>query len=116
MGRAKRYRSFRIVASLLVLLALLGAPHKQPDDAACLPSLAGEHDASQHALAPVEPAHRDHCAICHWLRGLKPSFRVTQVDKVAMHTATDVVAPRAILWSDPSATRLPARAPPLMIL
>ena len=55
--------------SILLLLALGGSPHGSQDDSACLPMVAGEHDASQHALGPVGQIQHEHCAICHWLRG-----------------------------------------------
>ena len=112
----KGYRSSRAVAWFLLLLALLGSPHKQRDDSACLPVVPGEHDASKHAFAPVVPIQHEHCAICHWMRGLKPSFRVTVVTDVVLRAAADVAAAKAVFWSDTSATRLPARAPPLTLL
>ena len=84
MSRLRRYRSFRSVASILLLVALWGSPHRSQDDSACLPIVSGEHDASKHALGPVGPIQDEHCAICHWLRGLKPSFRVTLADGIAI--------------------------------
>ena len=99
MGRLRRYRSFRSVASILLLAGALGfaAPVAQ-DDSACLPMVAGEHDASKHALGPVGQIQDEHCAICHWLRGLRPSLRVTLLGSIAIRAATRVVTrPRILL-------------------
>ena len=115
MGRLRRYRSSR-VASLLLLLALWGTPHKQQDDFACLPLLPAEDDGARHAFAPVDSTHRDHCAICHWVRGLKPSFSVSFADTVELHASTDVVAAAAVIHPAACSTRLPARAPPATLL
>ncbi len=117
MSRLKQNRSFRIVAGVLLLLALWGSPHRQQtDDSACLPVVAGEHDASKHAFAPASPAHHDHCALCHWMRGLKPAFTVTLVDGIALRAGADVPSLPIAFRSGPSASRLPARAPPTPLL
>ena len=116
MGRLRRNRSFRSVASFLLLLALWGSPHRSQDDPACLPMLAGEHDVSQHALGPIGPVQHEHCAICHWQRGLRPSLRVTLLGSVVMRAGSNVVADRGFFCSDTSALPLPARAPPLTLL
>ena len=116
MGRLRRDRSFRSVASILLLLALWGSPHRSQDDSACLPMVAGEHDASQHALGPVGQIQHEHCAICHWLRGLRPSLRVTLLGSVVMRAGFGVVTDHGFLFSNTSALPLPARAPPSNLL
>ena len=115
MGRLRRYRSSH-VASLLLLLVLWGSPHKQQDDAACLPQLTSEQDASKHALASLDSTHRDHCAICHWVRGLKPSFTASFSGAVQLGHASDVATGRAVAHHAPCEARLPARAPPANLL
>ena len=108
MGQA----AYRAIASLLLLVSLWGAPHRQQDDAACLPITSGEHDASNHAFAPTAPPEHDHCAVCHWMRGLKPAFTTTATAQTPLVRAGDIAAASSVTHRAPSGAQLPARAPP----
>ena len=112
MPRTAFGRSYRIVASLLLLVSLLGAPHRQQDDDACLPVSADEHDASKHAFAPLAPVEHDHCAVCHWMRGLKPSFAAAATTVSPFDRTHDLPASTDLMHRAPCGAQLPARAPP----
>lgn len=108
-------RTSRVVALFLLLVTVWTASHRRPDDDGCLPVVAGEHDASKHAYAPPGSSDHEHCAVCHWMRGLKPAFASSTVASAALRPA-DTLAPLAI--ADPlkqTSGRLPARAPPSLL-
>src|SRR5687767_10705457 len=104
--------STRLVASLLLLVSLWGASHRRLDDAACLPVTAGEHDESKHAFAPVAPAEHDHCAVCHWMRSVKPAFTSIAASAASLAHAGEIAAASSIAHRAPAGAQLPARAPP----
>jgi hypothetical protein len=109
-------RSSHPIAVLLVLASLCGIPHRQLDDDACLPMVAGQHDASKHAIAPLAPVDQDghgHCAICHWIRGLKPTFASTTRVEASLDRAGDICPSASLTHRAPCGAHLPARAPPL---
>jgi hypothetical protein len=112
MGQPAFGRSYRAIASLLLLISFWGAPHRQQDDAACLPITAGEHDASNHAFAPTAPPEHDHCAVCHWMRGLKPTFVTVSATATVLDGAGALAQLTVVPHASASNTQLPARAPP----
>lgn len=106
-------RSSRTVAACLVLVSLLGLPHRSQDDGACAPAGAESHDESKHVFTAADQVeHTEHCAICHWVRTLKPDSTTSALlGTQLLHGAA--VGPRAPgIRRDPAADRLPARAPP----
>lgn len=108
-------RTSRVVALFLLLVTVWTASHRRPDDDGCLPVVAGEHDASKHAYAPPGSADHEHCAICHWMRGLKPAFASGTVASATLRPA-DSLAPLPVAVQLGSALgRLPARAPPSLL-
>ena len=109
-------RSSRAVAACLVLVSLFGLPHRSQDDAACAPLGAESHDESKHVFTAADPvAHEDHCAICHWVRSLKPNFSATGTVRTHLLDGTAVGARAPGVRRDPAADRLPARAPPSVL-
>ena len=109
-------RVSRLVALCLLLVSTWTAAHRQQDDDACLPMLAGEHDASKHAIAPLAQVDHGHCAVCHWIRGLKPAFTDTRIASTALVLTDGFSAPDVTAHAAPVAGRLPARAPPASVL
>lgn len=108
-------RSYRVVALLLLLVSVWTSSHPPQDDAACRPSVEGEHDASKHAFAPLAPADHEHCAVCHWMRGLKPAFTATTISWGTLSRAGNLAAPPVYEHAAPIGGRLPARAPPSLL-
>ncbi len=105
-------RSARTVSAVLVALSLWSLPHRsQPD--ICLPSGLEQHDESQHVYTTAtQTAHEDHCAVCHWMRTLKPAFASSPHTPHASDTSS-AVALQARGSQRPSAlAQLPPRAPP----
>jgi hypothetical protein len=113
MSLASVRRSSRLVSAVLLLGALWQLPHRAHLDEICT-TLGGEfHDESRHIFTtPTAPAHQDHCAICHWLRWMKPVFTATAVAAVRLDRATGVVLFAAQRLRNPASDQLPARAPP----
>ena len=109
-------RTSRVVALLLLLVSVWTSAHRQQDDDACLPMVEGEHDASQHAFAPLAPSDDEHCAVCHWARGLKPAFADTSISSTVLNASNGVSAPALQAPVAPIQGRLPARAPPALFL
>lgn len=104
----------------LLLLANLAAgslalPHTAgADDAACSP-VAFAHDESAHYIGPAsttEPAHADHCFLCHSLRSFHPPFEKFDQPYSGHRTdrlyATPIDRARVTAW-----TRVSGRAPPV---
>ena len=105
-------RSARTVSAVLVVLSLWSLPHRsQPD--ICLPAGLEEHDESKHVYtAASQAAHEDHCAICHWMRTLKPTFASSPYT-VNPSGASASITVQARGSQNPSALRqIPPRAPP----
>lgn len=102
--------SARTVSAVLVVLSLWTLPHSsQPD--ICLPAGTEEHDASRHVYtAGSKAADDEHCAVCHWMRSLKPAFTsrplgaadnsrsvavLVQAGRGSFRSAVDHLSPRA---------------------
>jgi hypothetical protein len=104
--------SARTVSAVLVVLSLWSLPHRsQPD--ICVPAGFEEHDESKHVYtAPSQAAHEDHCAVCHWMRSLKPAFASSPYAAAdADSSAAFFIQPRDTRRQ--SALRaIPPRAPP----
>ncbi len=109
-------RTSRVVSLLLLLVSLSTSAHRQQDDDACLPMLAGEHDPSKHAFAPGDSAGDEHCAVCHWMRALKPTAAGSSIVSVALAPTDRLVWSAVCTHVSPSSGRLPARAPPVILL
>lgn len=106
-------RSSRMVAAVILLTSLWQLPHRAQDDEICVPAGAENHDESKHVVtAPTSAAHPDHCAVCHWVRWMKPVFTATASTAVPDRPGSLLAANAASFWPDPSDDRLPARAPP----
>lgn len=116
MGLTAFGRSSRVIALLLLVVSVWTASHRRQDDAACLPVAAGEHDASKHAFAPLAPVEHEHCAVCHWIRGLKPEFSSAPITVAVLRPTGSLSAPSAFIHADPVAGPLAARAPPPALL
>lgn len=108
-------RTNRVVALLVLLVTMWTAAHRQPDDDACLPMATGEHDASKHAFAPLGAVDHEHCAVCHWVRALKPEFRVTPAPVAVQAHGDRLTDPAVIALAAPASARIPARAPPALL-
>lgn len=107
-------RGARTVSAVLVVLSLWSLPHRsQPD--ICLPAGLEEHDESKHVYtAASQAAHEDHCAVCHWMRSLKPAFTSSPY-AAATSDSSSAVTLQARRSQRPSALRqLPPRAPPAL--
>jgi hypothetical protein len=109
-------RSSRVIALLLLLVSVWTSSHRQLDDDACLPVLAGEHDASKHAFTAPEVENDEHCAVCHWMRALKPAFTASGIVSTALAQADRLSVLALSAPVSPSSVRLPARAPPVALL
>jgi hypothetical protein len=72
-----------VAATLLLLLAALGAaavsPHEDDcHDPGCM-GIVVEHDASDHrftAPSTIAESHPLHCLVCHWTRTFRPPIAV----------------------------------------
>ena len=115
MGRPRLSRTYRVVALLVLLGTVWTSAHRQQDDDACVPVVAGENDASKHTLAPAGTVTHEHCAICHWMRGLKPAFSSTPIASATFRPGDCVSADIVFQPAQPIAGRLPARAPPALL-
>ncbi|HVL69922.1 MAG TPA: hypothetical protein VM364_21870 [Vicinamibacterales bacterium] len=105
--------SSRAIAACLLLVSMWGLPHRWQDDDACAPLTAGEHDESKHVFAaPTPPAGDEHCAVCHWLRSLKPELTGPGTPAVQQAVGRRLLALAELDRRDPATDRLPARAPP----
>jgi hypothetical protein len=105
--------SSRVIAAVLLLTSLWQLPHRAQDDEICVPAAAEAHDESKHVFTNVGAAdHQDHCAICHWLRSLKPAFSSGHAVAAPTNPGRRLTASTFGVLRDPGADRLPARAPP----
>ena len=112
MSFAGLRRSSRLIAVIILFASLWQLPHRSQDDEICAPA-AEAHDESRHIVtSPDEPAHPDHCAVCHWVRWMKPLFAAAPALTGNQGGGSDVAPVSAALQRDPSFDRRPARAPP----
>jgi hypothetical protein len=115
MSLAWLRRSSRAVAAIVLLTSLWQLPHRSQDDEFCLPATAETHDESKHVFtSPTAPAHQDHCAICHWVRWMKPVFAATAMAAANSGPDSELAPLTASLRRDPASDRRPARAPPAL--
>ncbi len=113
MGRLRRYRSFRSVASILLLVALWGSPHWSQDDSACLPDGRGgaRRVEARTRSARADPAR----ALCDLpLAARTEAIAPRHAGSTASRSRAESVWSRTTdsSVSDTSALPLPARAPP----
>lgn len=115
MSLARVRRSARFVAAWLLVVSVCGLPHRSQSDDACVSVGVEAHNESDHAFTPVTPfEHEQHCAVCHWLRWMKPAFSASPVAAARQEPGTRLVVPEALSLRDPGADHLPARAPPAL--
>ena len=105
-------RSVRTVSAVLVLLSLWSLPHRsQPD--ICLPAGFEEHDESKHVYTAASPsAHEEHCAVCHWMRTLKPAFASSPYTALGSESSSATIGHAFGLQRPSALGQLPPRAPP----
>jgi hypothetical protein len=115
MSLAWLRRSSRAVAAVILLTSLWQLPHRSQDDEICVPAAAESHDESKHVFtSPSTPAHQDHCAVCHWVRWMKPVFATAVGAAGDSGSDSDLAPLTAPLRRDPASERRPARAPPAL--
>jgi hypothetical protein len=113
MSLARLRRSARLVAAHLLLVTAVGLPHRSQADDICVPAGVEEHDESKHVFTTVsEAGHPQHCAVCHWLRWMKPVFSQRVLPAGQQDGRTDLVFLATLSLRDPGSDQLPARAPP----
>lgn len=106
--------SSRTVAVILLLASMWQLPHRSQDDEICAPA-AEVHDESRHVVtSPDELAHPDHCAVCHWVRWMKPVFTAGPAIVAHQGAGSDLAPVSPALRRDPASERRPARAPPAL--
>jgi|SRR5688572_30232558 hypothetical protein len=110
----------RVVAWIVVavLVAAQGLPalssrHLFADaDAACGPTLAAGHSASQFEAVRTGGAD-EHCAICHWIRAVNGASPGSPLAALTASDAPSVVASgRPSVYALDLAADSPSRAPP----
>ena len=105
----------RTVAAVLVVLSLWSLPHLSLPDI-CVPEGAEHHDETKHVFtAAPEASHTEHCAICHWMRTLKPTFEDGQRSAVTLDAGAPVIVVTSRVRRDDVRVHLPARAPPVFL-
>ena len=73
-------------------------------------------DEAKHIFTTADQVeHTEHCAICHWVRTLKPNLSATEAVGTDLLHGTAVGARAPGIRRDPAADRLPARAPPSVL-
>jgi hypothetical protein len=115
MSLAWLRRSSRAVAAIILLTSLWQLPHRSQDDEICVPAGTEAHDESKHVFtSPSAPAHQDHCAVCHWVRWMKPVFASTALSGGNTGPDSELAPVTASLLRDAASQRRPARAPPAL--
>ncbi len=113
MALASLRRSSRLIAAVVLLASIWQLPHRAEDDEICVPAATEAHDESKHIVVPAGAAsHQDHCAICHWLRSIKPAFSAGPAAMLPVDSGRRLSDSTSDVPSDAGADRLPARAPP----
>ena len=109
-----------LVAGLLLLVTIGGLPHLWlDDDSACPPSSQGSYQRPGESTPAVDAApldHRNHCAVCHWIRTAR-TVRTTAVIAATHNAARPFLGVAACAaLAAPGLQKLPARAPPSTLL
>lgn len=112
MSLASLRPSSRLVAAGILLASLWQLPHRAQDDRICAPLTAEAHDESKHVFTSAGADHRDHCAICHWVRSAKPVFSASAWAAIPLDPGSRLTAFAFGDLRDAGADQLPARAPP----
>ena len=113
MGLAAVRRSSRAIAVCLLIVSIWGFPHRAQGDDACGPLSGAQHDESKHVIGGATPAdHDEHCAVCHWLRSLKPGLAGRSASGSNPTLSSPLAAVAGSPHRDPAGGQLPARAPP----
>jgi hypothetical protein len=112
MSLGRRRRSTRFLAAMLLLATMWQLPHRSADDEVCLPA-SEAHDESKHVFTvETGSGHADHCAVCHWMRLLKPDLSVRTAAVHVDGAGDDLSGSGAVVHRDPASENLPPRAPP----
>ena len=107
--------SAKTVSAVLMLLSLWSLPHRSLPDI-CVPAGLEEHDETKHVFtAAAQGPHSEHCAICHWMRTLKPVFSATPHAGTPLAAGAAVAIRTAPIVNDSALDHLPARAPPSIL-
>ena len=108
-------RSSRAVAAVILLVSMWQLPHRAEDDEICAPAPAEAHDESKHVFTTVGGSdHQQHCAVCHWLRSIKPASGARALTAIPAQSDSRFCALVSRSLRDPGANRVPARAPPVL--
>jgi hypothetical protein len=108
--------SARVIALVLLAVSLRGVQHLQRDDDACVRPILDQHDESKHVIGAATAVDHEHCAICHWTRSPRRAsaapapFAAPVASTIAFHRGQTSPC-RA-----PALDKLPARAPPSVVL
>lgn len=104
--------SARTVSAVLVVLSLWSLPHLSRPDI-CIPAGFEQHDESKHVFtAASQGPHQEHCAVCHWMRSLRPTLAARPFDSTGNESGAAVFGPTTQLRRTSALTQLPPRAPP----
>jgi hypothetical protein len=112
MSLAALRRSSRILSLWLLVVSLWGLPHRADGADTCPPAGAEPHDESKHVFSSETRDHGEHCAVCHWLRSVKPGLTERAAAETRVPLASSLAPTNHHCSCDAAARRLPARAPP----
>lgn len=102
----------------IVLLFVSGSSflHRPQGDDVCLPDGVEAHDESRHVVtADIKAGHGEHCAVCHWMRTLKPAFASRPVWAGSDDRRSPLILTSGLYRQGAALHNLPARAPPLSL-
>ena len=116
MSSALLRRSSRPVAAILLVLSVWGMAHKPFAQDLCLPDGAEQHDASKHTFTAAVDLQHEHCAICHWLRFVRPAFGQTSIDTPSLRPCAEISGITGPATRSGVSALLAARAPPTTLL
>lgn len=103
----------RTVAAVLVVLSLWSLPHLSLPDI-CVPEGAEQHDESKHVFTAAPAASQtEHCAVCHWMRTLKPAFDDSERSTIRLDGSAPILIVATAARLDEVRAHIPARAPPI---
>ena len=104
--------SAKTVSAVLVLLSLWSLPHLSRPDI-CVPAGLEHHDESKHVFtAASQGPHQEHCAVCHWMRSLRPTLAADPYTSTGDESGAAIVALATPSRRSSALTPLPPRGPP----
>jgi hypothetical protein len=108
----------RVAAALVVVL--LGGPlgpvaalHDRADDPACVPPAFADTSTPPSVGLAFECSPTDHCAVCHWLNGLRLLGSAPPLGAAGDAPSIAVTFPPVSLGDLRVALGIPGRSPPL---